>query len=61
VVRVVASRCQLNFEPGVPLEIGSKENYCVLVGLPDSKSVLGGTIKESQIPETPGDSEAKKK
>src|SRR2546423_326203 len=53
-------RFEFNFEPGVALEIGARENYRVSVGLPDSKSVMGGTTEESQIPETPGDSEAQK-
>jgi CheY-like chemotaxis protein len=51
---------EFNFEPGVSLEIGSRENYWVSVSLPDSKSIMGGTTEESQIPETPGDSEAQK-
>ena len=53
-------RFEFNFEPGVSLEIGAKENYWVSVGLPDSKGVMRGTTEESQIPETPGDSEAQK-
>jgi len=53
-------RFEFNSEPGVSLEIGPRENYWVSVGLPDSMSVMGGTTEESQIPETPGDSEAQK-
>jgi len=53
-------RFEFNFEPGVSLEIGARENYRVSVGLPDSKSVMGWTTEESQIPETPGDSAAQK-
>jgi len=51
---------EFNFEPGVSLEIGARENYRVSVGLPDSKSGMGWTTEESQIPETPGDSAAQK-
>ena len=51
---------EFNFEPGVSLEIGARENYRVSVGLPDSKSGMGGTTEESQIPETPRDSAAQK-
>ena len=53
-------RFEFNFEPGVSLEIGARENYRVSVGLPDSKSIMGWTTEESQIPETPGDSAAQK-
>jgi hypothetical protein len=53
-------RFEFNFEPGVSLEIGARENYWISVSLPDSKSVMGGTTEESQIPETSGDSEAQK-
>jgi DNA-binding NarL/FixJ family response regulator len=53
-------RFEFNFEPGVSLEIGARKNYWVSVGLPDSKSVMPWTTEESQIPETPGDSEAQK-
>jgi len=53
-------RSEFNFEPGVSLEIGARENYLVSVGLPDSRRVMGWTTQESQIPETPGDSEAQK-
>ncbi len=49
-------RFEFNFEPGVSLEIGAREDYRVSVGLPDAKSVMGWTTEESQIPETPGDS-----
>src|SRR5205814_10373550 len=50
-------RFEFNFEPGVSLEIGARENYWVSVGLPDSKSVTGGTTEESKAP---ADSEAQK-
>src|SRR5947208_8368486 len=53
-------RFEFNFEPGVSLEIGARENSRVSVGLPDSKSVMGWTTEESQIPETPGDFAAHK-
>jgi DNA-binding NarL/FixJ family response regulator len=53
-------RFEFNFEPGVSVEIGSRENYWVSIGLPDSKSVMGATTEESQIPETPGHSKAQK-
>ena len=53
-------RFEFNFEPGVSLEIGAREDYRVSVGLPDAKSVMGWTTEESQIPETPGDSAAHK-
>jgi CheY-like chemotaxis protein len=53
-------RFEFNFEPGVSLEIGARENYWVSIGLPDSKSVMGGTTEDSQVPETPGHSEAQK-
>jgi len=46
-------RFEFNFEPGVSLEIAPRENYWVSVGLPDSKSVMGGTTEESQVPERP--------
>ncbi len=51
-------RFEFNFEPGVSLEIGARQNYWVSVGLPDSKSVTGGTTEESKAPETPADSPA---
>ncbi len=50
-------RFEFNFEPGVSLEIGARQNYWVSVGLPDSKSVTGGTTEESKAP---ADSEAQK-
>jgi len=50
-------RFEFNFEPGVSLEIGARQNYWVSVGLPDSKSVVARTTEESQIP---GDAEAQK-
>jgi len=53
-------RFEFNFEPGVSLEIGARQNYWVSFGLPDSKSVTGGTTEESKAPETPADSEAQK-
>jgi DNA-binding NarL/FixJ family response regulator len=53
-------RFEFNFEPGVSLEIGARENYRVSVGLPDSKSFMGGITEESRIPEARGDSEARK-
>jgi len=53
-------RFEFNFESGVSLEIGARQNYWVSVGLPDSKSVTGGTTEESKAPETPADSEAQK-
>ena len=53
-------RFEFNFEPGVSLEIGARQNYWVSVGLPDSKSVVARTTEESQIPETLGDAEAQK-
>jgi len=53
-------RFEFNFEPSVSLEIGARENYWVLVGLPDSKRVTGRTTEESQIPEAPGDCETHK-
>jgi DNA-binding NarL/FixJ family response regulator len=49
-------RFEFNFEPGVSLEIGSRENYWVSVGLPDSNSVMGGTAenrKSLRHPEIP--------
>ena len=53
-------RFEFNFESGVSLEIGARQNYWVSFGLPDSKSVTGGTTEESKAPETPADSEAQK-
>src|SRR6266480_4725628 len=50
-------RFEFNFEPGVSLEIGTRQNYWVSVGLPDSKSVTGGTTEETKAP---ADSEAQK-
>ena len=50
-------RFEFNFEPGVSLEIVARQNYWVSVGLPDSRSVTGGTTEESKAP---ADSEAQK-
>ena len=47
-------------EPGVRLEIGVKANYWVSLELPDPKGAIQGTAEESQLPETPADSEARK-
>jgi DNA-binding NarL/FixJ family response regulator len=47
-------------EPGVTLEIGVKANHWVSLELPDPKGVIQGTAEESQLPETPADSEARK-
>jgi DNA-binding response OmpR family regulator len=47
-------------EPGVRLEIGVKENHWVSLDLPDPKGALQETTEESQLPETPADSEARK-
>jgi DNA-binding NarL/FixJ family response regulator len=47
-------------EPGVTLEIGVKANHWVSLELPDAKGVIQGTAEESQLPETPADSEARK-
>jgi CheY-like chemotaxis protein len=49
-----------DFEPGVRLEIGVKANHWVSLELPDPKGVIQGTAEESQLPETPTDSEARK-
>ncbi len=47
-------------EPGVRLEIGVKANYWVSLELPDPKGAIQGTAEESQLPETPTNSEARK-
>ena len=47
-------------EPGVTLEIGVKKNHWVSLELPDPKGAIQDTTEESQLPETPAESEARK-
>ena len=47
-------------EPGITLEIGVKKNHWVSLELPDPKGAIQEAAEESQLPETPADSEARK-
>ena len=47
-------------EPGLTLEIGVKKNHWVSLELPDPKGAIQEAAEESQLPETPADSEARK-
>jgi CheY-like chemotaxis protein len=47
-------------QPGVSLDIGVKANHWVSLELPDPKGAIQETTEESQLPETPADSEARK-
>jgi hypothetical protein len=47
-------------EPGITLEIGVKANHWISLQLPDPEGAIQGTTGESQLPETPADSGARK-